>query len=169
MSASTNGPAARLPGRSLVAGLLLGIGTATTVDEVVFHQILQWHHFYDRSTTQAGIVSDGILHAVGWAAAIGSLFLLADLQRRRALSRPRWTGGLLLGAGGFQLYDGTIQHKVMGLHQIRYGVDLAAYDAVWNSVGAALLVSGLVLVLRSRAADRADARAADDGRGAAGA
>lgn len=53
MSASTNGPTASarpaaaratarpLPGRSLVAGLLLGIGTATTVDEVVFHQLLQ--------------------------------------------------------------------------------------------------------------------------------
>lgn len=73
-------------------------------------------------------MSDGILHAVGWAAAIGSLFLLADLQRRQAVRWPRWTGGLLLGAGGVQLYDGTVQHKLMGLHEIRYGVDLLAYD-----------------------------------------
>jgi uncharacterized membrane protein len=31
-------------------------------------------------------------------------------------------GGLLLGAGGFQLYDGIVQHMLLGLHQIRYHV-----------------------------------------------
>ena len=27
----------------------------------------------------------------------------------------------------FQLYDGLVQHKLFGLHQIRYGVDLLVY------------------------------------------
>ncbi|MFS4507384.1 DUF2243 domain-containing protein [Clavibacter sp. Sh2141] len=161
MSATTSGTTAspshdaeRLPGRNLVAGLLLGFGTATFVDETVFHQLLRWHHFYDRSTTEVGLISDGILHAVGWSAAIGAMFLFADLRRRRALSWPRWAGGLLAGAGGFQLYDGTVQHKVMGLHEIRYGVDLLAYDLVWNGVGAVLLLAGLVLIRRTRASAR---------------
>ncbi|MBM7026678.1 DUF2243 domain-containing protein [Clavibacter zhangzhiyongii] len=173
MSATTSGTTAspsrdaeRLPGRSLVAGLLLGIGTATFVDETVFHQLLRWHHFYDRSTTEVGLISDGILHAVGWAAAIGAMFLFADLRRRRALVRTRWAGGLLAGAGGFQLYDGTVQHKVMGLHEIRYGVDLLAYDLVWNGVGAVLLGAGVVLILRTRT--RASPRRASTGAGERG-
>ncbi len=29
--------------------VLLGIGTAGTFDKVVFHQLLGWHHLYDRA------------------------------------------------------------------------------------------------------------------------
>ena len=41
----------------------------------------------------------------------------------------------------------------LGLHQIRYGVDLVPYDVTWNAVAVALLAAGLVLavpVLRAR-------------------
>lgn len=42
-----------------------------------------------------------------------------------------------------------INHKVLGLHQIRYGVeDLWVYDLVWNAAGVLLLLIGAVLVLR---------------------
>ena len=58
------------------------------------------------------------------------------------------------GAGGFQLYDGVVQHKVFGLHQIRYGVDLAPYDTIWNLVAAALLVAGVGLTVATRRAAR---------------
>jgi uncharacterized membrane protein len=135
--------------RSLVAGILLGIGTVSFVDETVFHQLLGWHHFYDRSTTTAGLVSDGIFHAFGWFATVAGLFLLVDLARRAVVPYPTWWGGLLLGAGGFQLYDGTVQHKLFGLHQIRYGVDLTAYDLVWNGAAVALIAAGILLIVRS--------------------
>ena len=95
-------------GRNIVSGALLGVGLAAFVDETVFHQLLHWHHFYDRSTLAAGLVSDGLFHAFGWFAAVVSLFMLADLGRRRRLSWLRWIGGVALGAGAFQLYDGTI-------------------------------------------------------------
>src|SRR4051812_24622206 len=48
--------------RSILSGVLVGIGVAGFVDEAVFHQILHWHHFYDRSTPAWGLVSDGIFH-----------------------------------------------------------------------------------------------------------
>ena len=121
------------------------------MDETVFHQLLHWHHFYDRSTTDAGLVSDGLFHAVGWFSVVAALFLFAALRRRRAFSPPRWWGGLLVGAGGFQLYDGTVQHKLLGLHQIRYHVDLLPYDLVWNLVAVALVVAGVVVLRRGRA------------------
>jgi len=136
--------------RNLWSGILFGIGAIAFIDEAVFHQLLHWHHFYDRSTTEVGLVSDGVFHAVSWFATIAGLFLLADLRRRHALHWGRWTGGVLIGAGSFQLYDGTIQHKVLGLHQIRYVDDLIVYDIVWHAVAIAMLVAGIVTVVRTR-------------------
>ncbi|QEW02854.1 DUF2243 domain-containing protein [Microbacterium lushaniae] len=142
------------------SGVLFGVGLVAFVDEAVFHQLLHWHHFYDRGTTELGLVSDGVFHAISWFATIAGLFLLADLRRRDALWWPRWIGGVLAGAGGFQLYDGLIQHKVMGLHQIRYVENLLAYDIAWNVSAAVLLAAGLVLIVRtSPARARAHAEA----------
>ena len=136
--------------RNTVSGVLFGVGLAAFVDETVFHQLLHWHHFYDRSTTGAGLVSDGLFHAFGWFAVVASLFLLADLRRRVALRWPRWIAGLLLGAGSFQLYDGTVQHKLLRLHQIRYAVDVTPYDLTWNMVAAVMIIVGALLAVRSR-------------------
>ena len=133
--------------RSLWSGILVGLGVAGFVDETVFHQLLHWHHFYDKSTPAAGLVSDGIFHAFGFFAAVAALF--ADLRRRLAFDTRSWWAGLLVGAGAFQLYDGTIQHKLLRLHQIRYRVDIAPYDWTWNIVASVLLVAG-VLLLRAR-------------------
>jgi uncharacterized membrane protein len=136
--------------RNLVSGVLSGVGVAAFLDETLFHQLLHWHHFYDKSTTDAGLVSDGLVHAFGWFAIVGGLFLVADLRRRRGLWWQRWTAGLLLGAGGFQLYDGTIQHKLLRLHQIRYHVDLVPYDVTWNVAAAVVIVLGVLLLRRTR-------------------
>ena len=136
--------------RSLISGILIGIGVAAFIDETVFHQLLHWHHFYDRSTSDVGLVSDGLFHAFGFVAVVTGLFLLADLRRRQSLVVRRWVGGLLLGAGAFELYDGLVQHKVFGLHQIRYGVDLLPYDLTWNVLAAVLLAVGVLLTVRPR-------------------
>jgi uncharacterized membrane protein len=146
----STGNRALYTGRNLLSGLLFGIGLAAFVDETVFHQLLHWHHFYDTSTLDVGLVTDGLFHAFSWFAAVGALFMLADLFRRHAVWWTRWWGGVLLGAGIFQLYDGTIQHKLMGLHQIRYNVNLLPYDLTWNILGAFLIVIGLILVIGTR-------------------
>ena len=131
--------------------MLVGVGVAAFVDETVFHQLLHWHHFYDKSTLEVGLVSDGLFHALGFIATVAGVFLLADLRRRQGLRWDRWTGGLLIGAGGFQLYDGLVQHKLMGLHQIRYHVDLTPYDVSWNAGAAMMIIVGVALTARSRA------------------
>ncbi|AOZ94206.1 DUF2243 domain-containing protein [Paenibacillus crassostreae] len=136
--------------RNLWCGLLFGLGLVSFIDEVVFHQLLHWHHFYDKSTTDIGLVSDGLFHAFSWFATISSSFMFADLRRRNALSLSRWLGGLLLGGGFFQLYDGIIQHKLMRIHQIRYNVDIRGYDWIWNITASIMIVIGFILVLRTR-------------------
>ncbi|MGC0334482.1 putative membrane protein [Streptomyces sp. SAI-170] len=42
-----------------------------------------------------------------------------------------------------------MDHKLLRLHQIRYGVDVTPYDWAWNLSGAALLVVGVVLGARA--------------------
>ncbi|WP_291037379.1 DUF2243 domain-containing protein [Herbiconiux sp.] len=134
------------------SGVLFGVGLVAFVDEAVFHQLLHWHHFYDLGTLALGLISDGFFHALSWFATIAGLFLVADLHRRGALHGARWAGGVLLGAGAFQLYDGTVQHKWWGIHQIRYVEDLLAYDLVWNITAVAMIAAGVVLVVRTRRA-----------------
>ena len=136
--------------RSLLVGALGGAALMAAVDEIVFHQILGWHHFYDRGTSAVALASDGLLHAAELVALVAAAFLLADLRRRGALAARWGWAGLVLGACAFQLWDGIVDHKVLRVHQVRYDVDLLPYDLAWNGFGALVLVAGLVLLARAR-------------------
>lgn len=132
--------------RSLASGVLCGLGLVAFIDEAVFHQLLHWHHFYDKSTTSAGLVSDGLFHVFSWFATVAGLFMVSDLRRRDAWNPVKWWGGVLLGGGAFQLYDGTIQHKIMRIHQIRYVDNVHVYDLIWNLAAAAMILAGIRLL-----------------------
>ena len=151
-----SGEAGSQPGRevdtrsSCRAAVLVGIGLMAAVDEIVFHQILGWHHFYDGSTSTVGLLSDGLLHSAELVAIVGGFAWLIRLRGRRSLA-PRWVwAGFFLGLGGFQLFDGIVDHKVLRLHQIRYGVPLLPYDLAWNLTALLLLAVGMVLLRRAR-------------------
>ncbi|MGW5457002.1 DUF2243 domain-containing protein [Nocardia sp. NPDC003979] len=88
-----------LVARSVWSGVLVGIGTASFIDETVFHQLLHWHHFYDKSTTSIGLVSDGLFHAFGFFAVVIGLVMVADLIRRAGLSKYGLAAGIFLGLG----------------------------------------------------------------------
>jgi len=143
------------PRRSAAVWALIGAAVMAAVDEIVFHQLLGWHHFYDRSTGSVGLLSDGLLHSAELLALVAGVFLHADLRRRRALAPAHARAGFLMGAGGFQLFDGIVDHKLLRVHQVRYGVDVTPYDWAWNLAGLALLVAGLVLAVRAGRAGRA--------------
>lgn len=135
--------------RSASAGALIGIAFMAATDEIVFHQILGWHHFYDRATPAMGLLSDGFLHAGEVIALVAGFFLLMDLHRSGILVRSTaWAGGFF-GAGAFQLFDGIINHKLLRLHQIRYDVPLLPYDLLWNLAAIVLILIGLVIVRRT--------------------
>lgn len=140
------------PGLSMTVTALLGAAIMAAVDEIVFHQILAWHHFYDRSTPTVGLLFDGLLHAAEVFALVIGFLLFAELRHRHALAVRHAWAGLFLGLGGFQLFDGLIDHKVMRIHQVRYGVDLLPYDLAWNAAGVLLLAVGLILGLYARRA-----------------
>ena len=79
--------------RNLIAGLLLGLGTVAFIDEVIFHQLLRWHHFYDKSTSDIGLLSDGLFHAFSWFATVASLLLVVRLIRNSAFQGLTFAGG----------------------------------------------------------------------------
>lgn len=152
------------PGRTplrpaLVTGLMLGVGIAGFIDEAVFHQLLQWHTFYWGTTEHGRILSDGLFH-------IGSTLLLlwgaARLWRDRATpDRRRSTAilaGILIGAGGFNAYDGVVQHLILHLHLVNEHVcpqpladnSIATcprdvpYEIIWIAVGLAVTAAGFL-------------------------
>ncbi|GAB3118373.1 hypothetical protein GCM10027160_30420 [Streptomyces calidiresistens] len=138
------------PRRSLWVCALIGAGLMAAVDEIVFHQIPGWHHFWDRSTPAVGLLSDGLLHTAELLALVAGFTLLCDLRRRGALSGGHAVAGLFPGAGAFQLLDGLVNHKVLRVHRIRYGVDLLPYDLAWNAFAVVLLAIGAGLAVRAR-------------------
>lgn len=141
-----------LRARAYRAGVLIGIAVMAAVDEIVFHQILGWHHFYDAATPDIALVSDGLLHAAELFVLIGGFVLMLDARRRSSFRRGVAWAGVFVGLGLFQLWDGIVDHKLLRLHQVRYGVDLLPYDLLWNAAGAALLLTGIVLsVIAGRA------------------
>jgi uncharacterized membrane protein len=146
----------------MLVAAAIGVGIMAAVDEIVFHQILAWHHFYDRSTPPIGLLSDGLLHTAEIVVIVAGFFAFADLRRRRALAPVSAWGGFFLGLGAFQLFDGLVDHKVLRVHQVRYGVDdLLPYDLAWNIAGGVLLLVGAVLVWRGRTEGRAVPSAPD--------
>lgn len=142
------------PIRSMWVAALIGIGIMAGVDEIIFHQILAWHHFYDRSTTSIALLTDGLLHAAELIAIVAGFFMMMDLWRNHSLIKRRAWAGFFLGLGGFQLFDGIIDHKVLRLHQIRYVENILPYDIAWNASAVLLLLIGFFLVKRARAYER---------------
>jgi len=129
---------------------LIGVGIMAGVDEIIFHQLLAWHHFYDRATLKVALMTDGLLHAAELLAIVAGFFMLLDLRRSHALVEGRAWAGFFLGLGSFQLFDGIIDHKVLRTHQIRYVDNLLPYDLAWNAAGLVLLLIGLYLLRRAR-------------------
>lgn len=154
--APTRTRARPLRNRSYWAAFLLGIAAMAAVDEIVFHQILGWHHFYDNATPDIALLSDGLLHAAELFVFVFGFFLMLDARRRLSFWPAAAWAGFFVGLGMFQLWDGIVDHKILRVHQIRYGVELLPYDIAWNAAAALLLITGSIwtLVLARRAHPR---------------
>ena len=129
--------------------LLTGVGVAGTLDEVILHQLLRWHHLYSGGDADAGRISDGLFHAFSTAALVVGIVALA--RRSRRLTTRATIGGIAAGAGGFNLYDATIQHKLLRLHQVREETqNLLPYDLAFGAIALAALICGLLLLRGER-------------------
>ena len=136
---------------SVRAGLLTGVGLAGTLDEVILHQLLHWHHLYDRSTRTIGLVSDGLFHIASTVLLVMGVWGARRLVGAGPRAWRQYWGALLAGLGGFNLYDATVQHKILRLHQVRpAAANWLPYDLAFGGVAVVLLVAGLLLLRSSR-------------------
>ena len=151
-------------GGALLTGILLGIGIVGFIDEAVFHQLLQWHNFYWDTSNKGRILSDGIFHVASMVLLLWGVYRLWA----RTLPFPRvLLGGILLGGGAFNAYDGIVQHVIFHFHLVNEYVCTSPqannsvascpqdipFEVVWIVAGLALAVGGLAL-WRSRPAAR---------------
>lgn len=152
---------------TLLTGIFIGIGIVGFLDEVIFHQLLQWHNFYWATNEHGRILSDGLFHI------FSTLLLLWGLFRVWR-GRTAWThasktimvAGILMGAGGFNFYDGIVQHAILHLHLVNEHVCNVSitqgsntlsncpqdipYDIMWDIVGFIILVAGFLLWKRRK-------------------
>jgi uncharacterized membrane protein len=120
--------------------VVLGVGFAALLDGVVFHQLLQWHHMLSAwhvpnpvTNIKLHTTADGWFHVAAYltlGVGVGLLWRATARAGRRAPSQML-VGGLLLGAGGFNIVQGTLGHLLLGVHHVREGSSSGAYDAAF--------------------------------------
>jgi uncharacterized membrane protein len=140
------------PVTPVAPGLVLGLGLGGFVDGIVLHQILQWHHMLTDtgdhpadtvSGLEANTLADGFFHAATWLLVLAGMLLTVRAWRAGRIAPP-WRahlGLLLAGWGIFNLVEGTVNHHILGIHNVRDDVA----DPLWWNVG--FLGLGVVLVL----------------------
>ena len=138
-------------------GLAAGVGLGAFVDGIVFHQILQWHHFVSDDvamTSLSGLETntlwDGIFHAFSWMVCAAGIWMLWQAGRRGTMpARNVLLGAMLVGWGAFSAIDGIILHLVAGLHHLYQRGDFeTGSDVVY--IVASLLVAAAGVAIGQR-------------------
>jgi uncharacterized membrane protein len=141
--------------RLLLGSGTLGFGFGALLDVMIFHMILQWHHLLSgwiRTTTvdglQANVYWDGLFSlTMTGIMLVGAGMMWRVLNRSsESYSGVRVIGGLLVGAGLFNVFDGIVDHYVLGIHDVVHGTQ--AFNPHW--VGASLLIIGAGILVLSK-------------------
>ena len=145
-------------------GIVLGVGMGGFVDGILLHQVLRWHHmlsstdqdrigvrYYDPETVsglEMNTLWDGLFHTVCWLAVLLGLALLYSRvthnRRRVWASRTLW-GWMLVGWGLFNLFEGVLNHHVLGIHHVYAGDGQVWWDIGFLALGAVLVAGGYLL------------------------
>ena len=132
----------------VAAGTLLGIGMGGFVDGISLHQILQWHNMLSSRLPPTTLVNaeinmfwDGLFHALTWTMTALGLALLWRAGGRADVpwSTRTFVGSLFLGWGVFNFVEGVIDHQILGIHHVKPGPNVLAWDM-------GFLASGLVMM-----------------------
>ncbi|MBF0307103.1 MAG: DUF2243 domain-containing protein [Alphaproteobacteria bacterium] len=137
--------------RTTRAGVVLGLALGGFFDGIVFHQVLRWHHMISAISgdIHLNMMADGFFHAVAWVLALVGVILLwaARHELPAAGSGRALGGGMLLGAGSFNLVEGLIDHHLLGVHRVNPASDAAlAWDIGFLALGLALVLAGWALL-----------------------
>lgn len=138
-----------------VAGFLLGFGLGGFIDAIVLHMLLQWHHLVSSRVPmntlaglQRNVVWDGVLSAAMWLVTVTGLGVLwRSVQQTPIvpLTTSAFVGWILIGWGGFQIFDSIFFHALLGLHHIRHVPNFMVYDLGFFLIGIGLLGVGYLM------------------------
>jgi uncharacterized membrane protein len=141
--------------RVLLGSGLFGFGLGALLDVLLFHLVLQWHHLLSslyRPTTLDGLRTNVYADGVFSLAMVAVLLIGVGMVWRglnhstESHSAVRALGGLLVGAGVFNVFDGIVDHYVLGIHDVVHGTQ--AFNPHW--VGASLLLLGVGILVLTR-------------------
>ena len=151
--------------RSVVPGIVLGLGLGGFIDGIVLHQIMQWHNMgsavvppVTMAAMQQIMTWDGLFHAATWLLTLAGVYLLLGAARRgdRLPGPGAFAGQLLLGWGLFNLVEGVIDHHLLNIHHVRdMPAHVPAYDWAYLAVGGVgFILAGWLLSRRAPPAAR---------------
>lgn len=137
----------------LLWGGIFGFGFGALLDVVVFHLIFQTHHllsgFYDPLTydgLRTNIMFDGLFALAmiaGMSVGATMLWRIAN-HATRPLSSLTVVGATLVGAGVFNVFDGTVDHYLLGLHNVVHGTE--QWNPHWVVVSLLMLGAGALVL-----------------------
>lgn len=113
------------------SALVIGFGMGGFLDFMLLHLILQWHHMISNrlppntlEALQQNTFWDGVGQAIMWGITLAGIFLLLHAAQQRAPlpTTLRFVGLFVLGWGIFNFLDGTLNHYVFALHNVREDV-----------------------------------------------
>jgi uncharacterized membrane protein len=143
-------------GPLISAGVLMGAGLGGFVDGITLHQILQWHNMLSAKIPPNNLVDakvnmfwDGLFHAAVWVMTALGLALLWRAGQRQDVpwSGKIFFGSLLMGWGLFNVFEGTIDHQLLGIHHVsEYSSNKLPWDIGFLAFGAILIFGGWALI-----------------------
>jgi uncharacterized membrane protein len=143
----------------LLTGILLGVGIIGFVDEAILHQVLQWHTFYWATSEYGRVLSDGFFHIFTMVVLLWGVYRLWETSHVRTPdTHDELAAAMLIGAGGFNTFDGIVDHLVLHVHLVNERVcsviDMnnsigtcpqdIPYEVAFTSIGLALFIAGSV-------------------------
>lgn len=135
-----------------IGAFFLGMGIVAMLDGILFHQLLQWHSTVMHTDRFHQIQSDGWLHLLATGFTFLGALILWQSDGRNGSGRLFW-GGLLMGAGFFNLVEGILDHHLLELHHVHPGPDQGAWDLAYDLIAVGMLLIGWSITYgRSRAA-----------------
>lgn len=156
----------------IAAGTLIGVGMGGFFDGILFHQLLQLHGMLTARYPKIGVppatalvnveinmVWDGLFHVICWGTTALGIALLWRVARRRDvfLGTATLVGAIALGAGLFNLVEGTIDHEILGIHHVVEAGPHLPWDLAFLASGAVLIAAGWATIRADRAAASAPA------------
>ncbi len=138
--------APRVASRAYALGaVLLGLALGGFFDGILLHQILGWHHLASGrvASLQWNLLLDGVFHALMFVLAVAALLVLWHAAKTGAMpGGRRFLGWVLLGAGGFHVFDALVNHWVLGLHRIHPDGHVLLWDMLFFVLGVVLVLVG---------------------------